>query len=109
MQRHITEASWRKRETDLVWGAPMVLFAALAIAPVTISLVLEPAFPHARVAGILMLPLLAASIASGIGRLASCFQRDFDVLTLFAGGTIVALMVIAMATGVILASVVANL
>lgn len=87
----------------------MVLFPALAIAPVTISFVLEPAFPHARIVGVLLFPLLAASLAFGIGRLASCFRRDFDVLTLFAGGTVVVLIVIAMATGIILASAINGL
>jgi len=86
----------------------MVLFPALAIAPVTISLVLEPAFPYARAVGALLYPLLAASMVYGVARLASCFRRDFDVLTLFAGGTVVVLIVIAMATGIILASAISN-
>ncbi len=109
MNRHITQTNWRRRESDLVWGAPMTLFPALAIGPVTISFLLEPAFAHARVLGCLLVPLIAASIAYGLSRLASCFRRDFDVLTLFAGGTIVVLMVIAMATGIILANEIGNL
>ena len=82
----------------------MVLFPALAIGPVTISLIIEPAFAHARLLGCLLLPFLGGCIVYGLSRLTACFRRDFDVLTLFAGGTVVVLIVIAMATGLILAS-----
>ena len=109
MSRMKAQSSWRKRESDLVWGAPMVLFPALAIAPVTISLLLQPAFSHARVLGCLLMPLIGASIFYGLSRLASCFRRDLDVLTLFAGGTVIVLMVIAMATGIMLANEIGNL
>ena len=105
----VTEPAWHQRETALIWGAPMVLFASLAFIPVTASLLLEPLFPHARIVGCVLLPLVVASIASGISRLAFCFGSEFDVLSLFAGGTVVALIVISMCAGVILASVVANL
>jgi len=100
------EPSWEARETALVWGAPLVLFPALAIAPVTISLLIEPAFAHARVLGCALVPLLIASIAFGLSRLAACFRRDMDVITLLAGGTVVVLIVICMCAGVIVASVV---
>jgi len=56
---------WHERETALVWGAPMVLFPALALIPVSVSLILAPAFEHARVLGCLLLPGLAAAMASG--------------------------------------------
>jgi hypothetical protein len=87
----------------------MVLFPALAIAPVAISLIVEPAFAHARIVGCALIPLLGASMAYGLSRLVQCFRRDMDVLTLFAGGTVVVLMVIAIATGAILASVLGDL
>lgn len=95
---------WHERETALVWGTPMVLFPALAFIPVSVSMILEPAFAHARVLGCVVLPFLAAAMASGVSKLAVCFRRDFDVLSLFAGGTIIALVVISMCAGVILAS-----
>ena len=86
----------------------MVLFAALGVAPVTISLFLTPIFPHARVLACVLIPLLATSIASGLARLAACFRRDMDVITLFAGGTVVVLVVIAMTSGIVLASAIAD-
>lgn len=103
------EPTWREREAALIWGVPMVLFASLAFVPVTVSLVLEPLFPYARVLGCVLLPLVGAAMAFGLSRLARCFRRDFDVITLCAGGTMVVLVVISMCSGVILASVVANL
>lgn len=104
-----TESGWRERETALLWGAPMVLLPALALVPVTVSLVIDPAFAHARMAACVLTPLLGACAVSGLSRLALCFRREFDVITLFAGGTVVILLVICMSAGVVLASVVANL
>lgn len=102
------QPAWRDRETALIWGTPMVLFPALAFIPVSVSLILEPSFAHARVVGLALLPAIAASIGCGVSRLAFCLRRDFDVLSLFAGGTIVVLVVISMCAGVVLASVVGN-
>lgn len=102
------EPTWRARETALICGAPMVLFSGLAFVPLAVSLILEPAFPHARIFGVVLIPVMGSAMAFGLGRLAYCFRRDFDVITLFAGGTMVALIVISMCSGVILASVIAN-
>jgi len=87
----------------------MVLFSALAFVPVSVSLILDPLFPHARVLGSVLVPVIGGAMTFGLARLAYCFRRDFDVITLFAGGTMVVLVVICMCAGVILASVVANL
>jgi hypothetical protein len=100
------KAAWQQREANLVWGAPLVLFPALALVPVIVSLILEPMFGYARVLGFLMVPVLAFSAIAGLGRLAACFRRDFDVITFFAGGTVVVLVVICMSAGVVLASVI---
>ena len=86
----------------------MVLFPALALMPVTISLCLQPFFPHARLLGCVLMPFLVACIASGLSRLAECFRRDMDVISLFAGGTVVVLVVIAMTSGIILASAISD-
>jgi len=105
--KHATESArpaWRNRESALLWGVPMVLFSALAFIPVAVSLILEPAFPHARIVGFALLPVLGFTLTYGISRLAMCFRRDFDVLSLFAGGTVVVLLVICVCAGVILAS-----
>lgn len=100
------EAEWRSRESALMWGVPMVLFSALAFVPIAVSLIIEPAFAHARVLGFALAPLLAYCFASGSSRLAACFRRDFDVISLLAGGSIVVLVVISMCAGVVLASVI---
>ena len=100
---------WRQRESALVWGTPMILFPALAYVPVTVSLFLAPFFPHARILGCVLVPLLAASICSGLSRIALCFSGDFDVLSLFAGATMIVFVVIAMAAGIVFASVVTTL
>jgi len=109
--RHVNESAgsepaWRGRESALLWGVPMVLFSSLALIPVAVSLILVPAFVHARVLGFALLPALALAFAFGVSRLAACFRSDFDVLSLLAGGTVVVLVVISMCTGVILASVI---
>jgi hypothetical protein len=103
-----TEPGWRERESALLWGVPLVLFSALAWIPITISLMVEPAFHHARIVGLVLLALLGWCFARGVSRLALCFRRDFDVLSLLAGGTVVVLVVISMCAGVILASVIGN-
>ncbi len=103
------EPTWQEREKALMWGAPLVLFAALAVDPVTISLIIDPAFAHARWFGCALIPIIGVGIVAGLNCLAVCFRSDFDVLTFFAGGTAVVLVVIAMCEGVILASVVGSL
>jgi hypothetical protein len=100
------EPAWRARETALVWGVPLVLFAALAVIPVAVSLLLYPCFPHARVVGFALLSVIAACEIFGLGRLAFALTGDFDLLSLIAGGTAVVLVVIAMCTGVLLAIVI---
>jgi hypothetical protein len=74
-----------------------------------VSLLIDPFFPHARVLGLVLLPLVAWAMAAGLARLASCFLGKFDVMTLLAGATMVVLVVIAMCAGVVLASVVAEM
>ena len=102
------EPPWKRREAALVWGAPLVLFPALAFIPVTVSLILQPGFPHARLLGGLLLPLLVTAMACGISRLAFCLHHEFDVLSFFAGGTVVVLIVVSMCAGVVLASTIAS-
>lgn len=87
----------------------MVIFPALTVVPVAISFFVTPLFPHARLVGILFLPLITLSEISGLTRLAQCFGKDFDVLSLLAGGVVVLLVVIAMCGGVLLGLVVFRL
>ena len=93
----------REREDALVWGAPLVVFPALALVPVAIAFLVTPVFPHARLAGLVLVYLIAMAEISGLTRLSSCFGDEFDVLSLLAGGVVVLLLVIAMCGGVLLA------
>ncbi len=99
---------WRLREDALVVGAPLLIIPALAIVPITISLLIDPAFPHARLLGILLVPIFYLCEFAGLTRLAHCFRRDFDVLTLFAAGIVIVFWVIAVCSGVLLAIVVSR-
>jgi hypothetical protein len=101
-----TPPAWRRRETALVWGLPLVLFAALTIIPVTVSLLLFPCFPHGRLVGVALLPVIAGCEIHGIARLAFCLSGDFDLLSVIAGAAVVVLVVIAMCTGVLLSIVI---
>ena len=99
---------WRFREDALVIGAPLVVIPALGFVPITISLLLDPAFHHARVLGLVLLPLFFVCEFAGLSRLAQCFRHDFDVLTPFAAGTVIIFWVIAVCSGVLLAIVVSR-
>lgn len=99
---------WRLREDALVVGAPLLIIPALAIVPITISLLIDPAFPHARLLGILLVPIFYLCEFAGLSRLAHCLRRDFDVLTLFAAGIVIVFWVIAACSGVLLAIVVSR-
>lgn len=92
----------QEREDALVWGAPLVIFPALAAVPVAISLFVSPIFLHARLVGVLIVPLIAISEISGLTRLARCFGSDFDVLSLLAGGVVFLLVVVVVCGGVLL-------
>ncbi len=93
---------WRKREDALVVGAPLVVIPALVLVPVAISLLIRPAFSHARAIGIALLPVLAASEVVGLNRLALTLRRNFDVLTFFAAGTIFVFWVVMACAGTLL-------
>jgi hypothetical protein len=58
--------------------------------------------------GLALVPVLALSAVSGLGRIAACFRRDFDVITLFAGGTVIVMAVICMSAGIVLASIIST-
>jgi hypothetical protein len=101
-----TKPLWRQREDALVIGAPLLVIPALAYVPITISLLLNPAFRHARFLGVLVIPVFFLSEFTGLFRLALALRRDFDVLTLFAVGTVIVFWVITVCSGVLLAIVI---
>ena len=99
---------WRQREDALVWGAPLVIVPALSIVPVTISLLVQPAFQHARIAGAMVVLLAVWSEFAGFEKLASVFRGDFDVLSFFAAGVMLTYFVILCCSGFLLAVAITN-
>jgi hypothetical protein len=95
--------SWRARENALIVATPLVLFSALSIVPITVSLLLDPFFPEARLLGCALVPVVAACQIWGNSQLALCLLGEFDLLSMIAGGVVVVLVVIAMCSGVMLA------
>lgn len=96
---------WRQREDALIMGGPLAVLPALMVVPVTVSLFVDPAFPHAAMVGTLLLPCLFAFEWAGLMRLAGVLRREFDVLTFFAVGLVIAFWVFAVCSGVLLAIV----
>jgi hypothetical protein len=99
---------WRERENALMWGAPLAIVPALSVVPITVSLMLYPAFPWARLAGALLTPVMGWSVVAGISRLAVTLRRDFDALTFFAAGVVLTMWVIVACSGVLLGVVLTN-
>lgn len=100
-----TKPLWRQREDALLIGAPLLVIPSLAYVPITISLLGFPAFSHARLIGLLLLPPFFLCQFLGLSRLALTLRREFDVLTLFAMGTVILFWVTAVCSGVLLAIV----
>jgi hypothetical protein len=99
---------WRLREDALVIGAPLLIIPSLAIVPITLSLLIDPAFAYARMLGMLLVPVFFFCEFAGLSRLALVLRREFDVLTLFAAGIVVIFWVIAVCSGVLLAIIISQ-
>ena len=95
---------WRERERWLYWGAPLALIPAFALLPVLALMVLRPLTSYARPLGFVLLPLMGLSAALGTARLGWCLRGKLDVISAFAWGTIMVLMVVMIYTGVIAAA-----
>jgi len=94
---------WRQREDALLLGGPLAVLPALMVVPVTLSLFVDPAFRHARIVGVLALPVIFSCQWIGVSRLAAVFRRDLDVLTFFAVGIVIVFWVVLVCSGVLLA------
>jgi hypothetical protein len=103
-----TKPLWRQREDALVVGAPLVVMPALAIVPIVISFLIDPVFPHARLAGVVVVPLTFLAESFGLSRLGLTLQSEFDVLTLFGAATALLFWVIAGCSGILLAIVISH-
>lgn len=81
---------------------------ALAIVPVTVSLLLDPVVRWGRPLGLLLLLAMGLSEVAGLSRLSLTLQRDFDALTFFAAGVVITFWVVAACSGVLLGIVLTN-
>jgi hypothetical protein len=99
---------WRLREDALIIVAPLVVVPALAVVPIIVSLLVDPGFRHARLVGLLLLPVFFLSELTGLTRLALVVRREFDVLTFFAAGIVVVFWVVAVCSGILLAIVISQ-
>lgn len=97
--------SWRQRERWFYWGAPLAIGPALIFLPAFVSLVIEPRVKHAQLFSAVLFPVLAVLEFMGVQRLARCcVERPFNLLTMLSFGAIVVLLVIALYTGLFLAT-----
>ena len=103
-----TKPLWRRREDALVFGAPLVVLPALAIVPIIVSFLIDPAFPHARLVGVMLVPLSFLAESLGLSRLGLTLESEFDVLTLFGAATALLFWVIAVCSGILLAMVISH-
>ncbi len=94
----------RQRQRLVFTGAPLALIPALAFLPALAYLVITPSVRHALLIAAVLFPLLAVAELVGLFRLIlCCVSRPFDLLTAFAFGALVVLLVIAAYTGLFLA------
>ena len=101
-----TRITWQEREHSLIIAAPLVLFPAFAVLPTVAFLIYFPAFDYARVLGLILLAVYGAAEVAGIRKLAKCVALDFDVISLFAWGTVFVLLVVAACVGVLMVGLV---
>jgi len=101
-----TKATWQERESSLLVGAPLVLLPAIAILPTLAFLIVSPRFAHARLLGCVLIPLYGAAEVYGLGRIAFCMRKQFDVISFFAAGVLFVLVVVMTFTGVMMVGLV---
>ena len=99
---------WEQRESLFFLGAPLALIPAILFLPAFAYLILTPRFPHASLLAAAVFPAFFAAEVLGIIKLARCFQREFDLITILAFGAFVLLAVIAIYTGFWLAALAAG-
>lgn len=96
---------WKQRQSLLFTGAPLAIIPALLFLPALAFLVITPSMRHATVVAAIVFPVSAAVEALGLYRLVRCcVSSRFDLLTMFAAGAMLVLIVIAAYTGFFLAA-----
>src|ERR1700750_656677 len=101
-----TRITWQERELSLILAAPLVLVPAFAVLPTVAFLIYFPGFEHARVVGFVLLAAYGTAEVAGIRKLAKCVSLDFDVISLFAWGTVFVLLVVVACVGVLMVGLV---
>jgi len=97
---------WKDRQRLLFTGAPLAIVPALLFLPALAYLVITPAVRHSFVLAAMFFPVAAVAEAAGLYRVVCCcVSRPFDLLTMFAAGTLIVLLVIAAYTGFFLAAI----
>jgi hypothetical protein len=86
-------------------GAPLAIIPALVFLPALAYLVITPSMRHATLVAAILFPLSAVLEGLGVYRLVRCcVSPQFDLLSIFAAGTLMVLLVIATYTGFFLAA-----
>ena len=94
----------RRRQRLVFIGAPLAIIPALAFLPALAYLVITPSVRHASLLAAFIFPAMAVAEIVGLFRLAlCCVTRPFDLLTAFAFGSLLVVLVIAAYTGLFLA------
>lgn len=98
--------SWTRRQYMVFTGAPLAIIPALLFLPALAYLVITPSMRHATVVAIILFPLSAILETLGVYRLVRCcVSPRLDLLSVFAAGTLLVLLVIATYTGFFLAAI----
>jgi hypothetical protein len=87
-------------------GAPLAIIPALAFLPALACLVITPTLPHSTLLATVTFAVFAVCEALGLFRLVRCcVTRPFDLVTVFAFSSLLAILVIATYTGLFLAAI----
>jgi hypothetical protein len=96
--------TWKERERAFYVGAPLAIVPALGFLPAVMFLVVVPKVAHARVAALVLLPILGLASSFGSWKLAiGAVQRPFGILNALSFGALLVLLIIASYTGLFLA------
>ena len=97
---------WRERQKLVLIGAPLAIVPALAFLPMLAYLVITPMLQHSTLFAGLGFAILGICEVTGLIRLVRCcVARPFDVITMFAFGALLVILVIATYTGLYLAMI----
>lgn len=97
---------WKQRENALLLATPLVLIPGFAFLPTVAFLIVMPVSEHSPALGYLLLFVYALCEYVGVRKLASCIELEMDVISFFAWGIIMVLLVITACVGVLMVGLV---